>query len=363
LRILAIATNPETGASTRFRVLQWEPYLRAAGFSLTLDAFYSPDAASVLYRPGRYLSKLYYVLAGSLRRAVSLARAARNADILFIHREAFPLGQKILFKRLKSFSGPIVYDYDDAMFLPQRLGRGVLARIENLETPREVMALSAVVFAGNQFLADYARPHAKRVVVLPTCVDAGRFKPAEPAGRRDRCVVGWIGSHSTVKYLKSILPALERVADKHKFELYVVGGSTPLHAEGFPIVQVPWSLQREVVDFQRCDIGIYPLWNDPWTHGKCGFKGIQFMACGVPIVASLVGMNREIVEDGMNGFLASSEEDWVERLGLLLSDQALRQRFGEAGRRTVEERYSLLANAPRLVGSLQDAWNHRRRTA
>ncbi len=362
MRILAIATNSETGASTRFRVVQWGPYLARAGFSLSLDTFFSSAGAEVLYQPGRRLSKLAYVLSGTVRRWVNLARAPRMADLLFIHREAFPLGSKLFFKKLKKFSGPIVYDYDDAMFLPQRQGRGILARLEDLETPKEIMALSDVVLAGNQFLADYARRYASRVVLLPTCIDPEKFRPSDRPRSSDRCVVGWIGSHSTAKYLRSLLPILEQVAGEHRFALYVIGNPTPLCARGLEITQALWALEREVEDFQRCDVGVYPLWDDPWAQGKCGFKAIQFMACGVPVVASAVGVNREIIQDGVNGFLAATEEEWVEKLGRLLSDPRLRVKLGQAGRQTVEERYSLDIHAPTMISVIQEAVGQARGT-
>lgn len=361
MRILAIATNPATAASTRFRVLQWVPHLERAGFSLTLDAFFSPAGAEMLYRPGHRLAKAAYIFAGLVRRSISLARAARTSDFLLIHREAFPLGQRLLFGRLRRFPGAIVYDYDDAMFLPQREGRGLLARLERLDTPREVMRLSRMVLAGNRFLADYAREAGARVVLLPTCIDTEKFRPQPRPKDGDGCVVGWIGSHTTAKYLYGLLPVLERVGAERPFRLRVVGAPWSLRTRALDIAREPWSLEREVEDFATCDIGIYPLWADRWSDGKCGFKAIQFMACGVPVVASAASANRDIIEDGVNGFLAATEHEWAEKLGWLLTDPKLREKLGEAGRRTIEERYSLSVNAPTLLGALDEACRGRER--
>jgi len=185
-------------------------------------------------------------------------------------------------------------------------------------------------------------------------VDTMQFQPWDQKKSSDRCVVGWIGSHSTVKYLRSLLPVLEAVAGKHRFVLYVVGSPTPFRACGLEVAQAPWALEREVQDFQRCDVGVYPLWDDEWSKGKCGFKAIQFMAVGVPVVASAVGVNKDIIQDGVNGFLASSHDEWREKLFLLLKDPQLRQELGMNGRKTVEERYSLDVNAPKLISALQD---------
>src|SRR5262249_29384224 len=122
-----------------------------------------------------------------------------------------------------------------------------------------------------------------------------------------------------------------------------------------PVENIPWSLASEVSLFNTCDVGVYPLTDDEWSKGKCGFKAIEFMACGVPVVAAAVGVNREIIRDGENGFLASSDDEWVGKLTRLLADPALRRRFAEAGRRTVEERYSRRANAPKLAAILRAA--------
>lgn len=355
-RIIALATNPIEGASTRFRIEQWRDCLARAGFAVHLEPFYSSSASRVIYRRRRLLAKGWYLLVGVVRRIRVLLALSKSADMVFVHREAFPFGWPLLFGRLRRFSGTIVYDYDDAMFLPQRRGRGMLEWLERLDTPRRIMAISHLVLAGNPYLAEYARRHSRHVVLLPTSIDTDRFKPAarvERIGRR--MVIGWIGSHSTSKYLDRLVPALERVAAEIDVEFYVVGCSRPLDARTLAIVQQPWSLDREVEDFQRCDVGVYPLWDDDWSRGKSGFKAIQFMACGVPVVASPVGVTMEIIKDGENGFLARAKDEWAEKLTTLLSDPVRRRAVGDAARRTIEARYSIRANAPVLTAALRGA--------
>jgi len=354
-RILAIATHGEAGPSTRFRVLQWEPLLRQWGFSLSLRAFFSAEMTVAFYQPGRLIAKALEIVTGSARRLATLASLSKEADIVLVHREIFPLGQRPLWNVLERFPGPIIYDYDDAMFLPQRAGRGMLGWMERVETPQAVMRLCEVVLAGNQFLADYASAYARRVVVLPTCLDTTRFVPR--SRRLDdprKPVVGWIGSYTASKYLHGLVKVLSTVAKAAPFHLYVVGCDALPPIEGVTIEHAEWNLGREVEDFQRCDIGLYPLWDDAWAKGKCAFKAIQFMACGVPVVASSIGVNRELIEDGVNGFLASTEEEWVERLRRVLVDASLRDRLGRAGRRTIERRYALAVHADTLRQVLRD---------
>ena len=167
-------------------------------------------------------------------------------------------------------------------------------------------------------------------------------------------MVGWIGTPTTATYLKSLGPTLSRLAPQHPYVLRVSGSGQPIEFSGVTTVNERWTLEREVELFNTCDIGVYPLNDDEWAKGKCGFKAIQFMACGVPVVAADVGVNRDIIQDGVNGFLASTEQEWDEKLGRLLADAALRQRIGAAGRKTIEERYSLAVNAPRLASLLRE---------
>jgi glycosyltransferase involved in cell wall biosynthesis len=354
MRILAVATNPETGASTRFRIVQWRRRLEAAGWTLSLDAFFSPRGSRLIYQRGRLGAKAAEVAQGAWRRWRALAAAPRRADLLLVHRELYPLGRGASVR--PRFAGPLVYDYDDAMFLPQREGRGLLRRLEDLDGPRRLMEASDVVLAGNAFLADYARRHARRVVLLPTCIDTERFAPRPvAAGAPARPVVGWIGSHSTTKYLHSLSRVLEAAATRAPFRLYVVGAASPVRAAGLDLHHTDWSLAREAEDFARCDVGIYPLWRDEWSEGKCGFKAIEFMACGVPVVAAAVGANRDIITDGVDGFLASTDDEWVEKLARLVRDPELRRRMGASARRAIEERFSLTAQAPVLLGALREA--------
>ena len=346
IRILAIATHGEAGPSTRFRVLQWEPYLRSWGCSLSVRAFFSAEMTVAFYQPGRLLTKARDIVTGSVRRLATIASLAREADVVLVHREIFPLGQRPLWNVLERFPGPIIYDYDDAMFLPQRAGRGWLGWMERVDTPQAIMRLSEVVIAGNLFLADYARQYARRVVVIPTCIDTARFVPRPHLARHDgKPVVGWIGSYTASKYLHGLIGVLRAVARLRPFHLYVVGCDPVPPIEGVTIEQAEWRLDREIQDFQRCDVGLYPLWDDAWAKGKCAFKAIQSMACGVPVVASAVGANRALIDDGVNGFLASTDTEWVDRLCQLLTDTSLQERLGRAGRQTIDARYALPVHA------------------
>ena len=354
MKILALTTNPIEGASTRYRILAYIPFLEKQGFTVDFHSFFPSKSLATVYSPGKILRKLYYVIQGFQERSSRLK--PHHYDLVLVHRELFPLGLKVFLRRLYKIGVPVVYDYDDAMFLPQRQSRGILGKLENPNSVKEIMAMSNMVVAGNNYLAAYARQYNRNVRVFATTVDTERYRPRNHLNQSDHCTIGWIGSHTTVKYLNSLRSIFEILAKIHSFELKVVGADFSLSVNGFQVRQQGWSLEREIGDFQSCDIGVYPLWDDDWSKGKCGFKAIQFMAVGVPVVASDVGVNKEIIRDGVNGFLATSEREWCDKLLLLIKDPELRRKIGLAGRKTVEERFSLDVNAPKLVRAFQDVF-------
>jgi glycosyltransferase involved in cell wall biosynthesis len=357
VRVLVLSPIPEEGAGCRFRVCQYIPYLEARGFRVTLSPFFTPEFFRIIYQKGRYLRKTY-LFAGQALRRVGLLLRKIDYDLFFIYREAFPIGPPLIELALSRIEGrALVYDFDDAIYLPNVSEANKF--VGPLKWPRKVSRIiraSKAVVVGNEYLAQYARSYNKAVMVIPTCIDTNQFVPREEGGSKGELpVVGWIGSPTTVPYLLSLREVLRRVADSHSFILRVSGAAQEVEFQRPKVVNVPWSLHQEVSLFNTCDIGIYPLWDDAWTRGKCGFKAIQFMACGVPVVASAVGVNRDIIEDGVNGFLASTDVEWEEKLGWLLSDPRLREKLGQAGRRTVEERYSLAVHAPTLISVLNQA--------
>jgi glycosyltransferase involved in cell wall biosynthesis len=361
IRVLALSPIPEEGAGCRFRIAQFIPYLESVGFEVALRPLFTTEFFRLVYKPGHYVHKAVTFAGLSIKRLDSL-RDARQFDVIFIYREIFPIGPAVV-ERLLAARGtpPIVFDFDDAIFLPSVSDANRL--IAALKQPRKVDTIIRVsdhVIAGNSFLADYARRFNPAVTMIPTCVDTTRFVPVVPPASRNggsaarNLVVGWIGSPTTASYVRDLAPVLQRVSQSHAFTFRVSGTGEPVEIPGLPVDNVPWSLAGEIDLFSGCDVGVYPLTDDEWSKGKCGFKAIEFMACGVPVVAAAVGVNREIVQDGVNGFLASTEDEWVDKLGRLLADPQLRRRFAAAGRRTIEERYSLGVNAPKLAATLRE---------
>ncbi len=352
MRVLFLVPHPIEGASSRYRVLQYIPHLEAQGISCTVSSFLSSGFYRIIYQKGRWGKKLGYFLVSTLRRLRDVLRSGRY-DAVFVHLEAFPLGPPLIEWLLSLRHIPVVFDLDDAIFLPQRSGTN--RAVNWLRASQKLPAIlrwSRCVITCNDYLRDYVRQFNPNVYVIPTSVDTHTFVPV-PTRHRQKPVIGWIGSHSTTPYLHSLKQVLRRVADRHAFALKVVGASEPFQVSGVDVIQEPWTLAKDVLHFQDLDVGVYPLPNDPWVLGKTGFKTVQYMAVGVPCVVSRVGRNCEIIEDGVNGFLAGSEDEWVQKLGQLLEDPALRRRLGAAGRKTVEERFSLHRQIPLYLEVLQ----------
>jgi glycosyltransferase involved in cell wall biosynthesis len=364
IKVLALSPIPEEGAGCRFRISQYLPLLESEGVDVTLSTLFTRDFFRLVYRPGRYVEKAAIFLLLSIRHIVSLWRASQY-DVIFLYRELLPIGPAII-ERLLAIRGrpPIVFDFDDAIFLPSVSEANRL--IAALKVPHKVATIvrgSDRVVAGNDYLAGYARQFNSDVVVIPTSVDTERFVPRTDVDRTParQPVIGWIGSPTTSTYLRLLQRVLPRVYALHPFVLRISGADRRIDFDGVPVEAIEWSLEREVELFNTCDIGIYPLPDDDWARGKCGFKAIQFMACGVPVVAAAVGVNRDLIEDGVNGFLASTDDEWVEKLVALLRDASLRRRIAEAGRLTIENEYSVRVNGLRLAATLRDVAARRAR--
>lgn len=361
LRVLALSPIPEEAAGCRFRIAQFVPYLQSVGVEVTLRSLFDADFFNLVYKPGHYVRKTLGFTRLSLKHLGAL-NGLSTFDAIFLYREMFPIGPALV-ERLLAIRRrpPIVFDFDDAIFLPNVSDANRFIRA--LKSPGKVAAIirrSDHVIAGNDYLAAYARRFSRAVTVIPTCVDTEAFVPSVRAcssngsdGSR-AAIVGWIGSPTTAFYVRGLAKVLQRTRQVHPFQLRISGAGQPIEIPGVPIEQPTWSLGEEVRLFNTCDVGIYPLFDDEWSKGKCGFKAIEFMACGVPVVASAVGVNREIIQDGVNGFLASTDDEWVEKLGKLLASPELRRRFGDAGRRTIESRYSLRVQAPMLARTLRE---------
>ena len=352
----------DTVPGQRFRIEQWARRLESEGVRCVFEPFESDRLRQARYAPGSALRKAQEMVQCLGRRTGRLRRFARQPwDAVFLFRELAPVGPPILERMLAQRGIPIVYDFDDAIFLADvsEANRG----FGWLKWPRKIGAIcrmSAHVTVGNRYLEAFARRYTDRVSVIPTTIDTERYRPKPSTEITGRPVIGWSGSLTTVKHLQMALPALRSLRRLIDFRLKVIGGPA-VGFEGLDVEHRPWEAHTELAEIQSFDVGIMPLPDDAWARGKCGLKALQYLAAGVPTVVSPVGVNSEIVTDGVNGFWASTDAEWVDTLHRLLTDAALRAQFAREGRRTVETRYSAVMHAPRLLRILGDVTGHRSR--
>lgn len=353
MRLLAIVPSLyDTSPGQRYRIEQWEPLLRERGVEIDYYSFEDEALHSLIYEAGNLPRKLQLV-SGAFARRARLMRRLREYDAVYIFREAALLGPAI-FERLIHRSGvPMIFDFDDAIFVPYRSpSNGYLSYLKFPAKTRTICRLASHVMAGNPFLADYAREVNDRVTIVPTTIDTEKYKVDEAKRANEPPVIGWSGSHSTVAHLDTLRGGLQRLAKEERFRLRVIG--TPSYElEGVEVEAMAWRAATETADLGVIDIGIMPLPDDRWSKGKCGLKALQYMALGIPTVCSPVGVNVDIIQDGSNGFLAATEDEWVEKLKRLLRSPELRERLGRAGRATVEEQYSAAVQAPRVYQILE----------
>ncbi|WP_431796735.1 glycosyltransferase family 4 protein [Cupriavidus metallidurans] len=354
MKVLLLSRYGVQGASSRMRFYQYLPWLSSAGIECVAAPLITDNALTKKYGSGGYGANR---LLHAYRQRIAALLKRHRFDLVWVEKEALPWlpawCERVLLKGV-----PYVLDFDDAIF--HNYDRHRLALVRGLFGHRidRVMAGARLVVAGNSYLAQRAAAAAAPwVELLPTVVDIERY--AVPDDRllpmRDgKPRIVWIGSPSTARYLDLLAEPLAELAKERPFALRVIGGGN-LSMPGVDVEVQPWSADTEVAAIADCDVGVMPLIDSPWEQGKCAYKLIQYMACGLPTVASPVGANCEVVVEGETGLMAATPDEWVRNLRLLLGNRELRQRLGAAGKKRVEAQYSLQCAAPRLVRMLQKA--------
>ena len=343
----------DTAPGQRFRWEQWIAHLEAKGLSVDLLPFSTPSIGAAR-RNGSALRGAFLFALRYLPWLFEALRAAWRSDLVVVHRNAALTGPPLAEAILAAFRKPLVYDLDDAIYRSPDNGDNFWRRLLRCDWRCGFIgARSALVGVGSPNLGDHMRRFSDNVVLWPTTVDTGRFDLREQPDETAIPVIGWTGSHSTAYYLEMILPALGTLQREVAFDLLVIGAELDLGAHGLTGRCVPWSAGTEVELTRRIDIGLMPLADTEWARGKCAFKAIQYLAFGIPAVASDVGMNRDVVLDGETGYLVEPGGDWAPALRKLLSDPALRRKMGLRGRAHVVENYSAAVVAGKVARDLR----------
>lgn len=353
-RGLVFAKYGSLAASTRQRFVQAIPYLREKGIEIEICPLFDNTHLETFFQKGAHHGLA--VLQAYGRRILDLLRAGKY-DFLWVQYELFPYLPGAIDTVLRFAHKPIILDFDDAIFhqYDQHPNRRIRSLLSDKLVP--LLRCSDLAFCGNHYLEAYIKQYCKHTEIIPTTLDIKTYVPKKkPAGQKP--VLGWIGSPSTWKsHCLPIAKNLIPFVTEKKLSMLVIGAG---HArdEQLPFEFREWSEQREVEDIQQMDIGIMPLPDEPWARGKCGYKLIQYMACGIPVIASPVGVNHEIVEHGVNGFLASTQEEWRAAVQQLLDNPALRQQMGQAGRRKIEKELSIQYYGPYMAQQIQALLSH-----
>ena len=356
LRVLFLTRYGRLGASSRQRCFLYLEALNGAGIDGDVCPFLGDDYVHRLHS-GLTIG-VASILRAYARRLMLLLRAQRY-DLLWIEKEALPwLPAWVELALFKLAGTMMVVDYDDAVFHTYDQHRnGIVRRLLGFKID-SIMSAADLVIVGNSYLGVRAKSAGARAIAeIPTVVDLKCYleRRFAPVCDHEPFTIGWIGSSLTSSYLEILRPALTELASRLPLRIILVGAAEAALA-GLPVERVPWSLETEATELVRFDVGLMPLPDKPWERGKCGYKLIQYMASAIPVVASPVGINCEIVIPGETGFLAETDADWLTSLSRLYHEPKLRQTMGAAGRHRVEANYSLAVTAPRMTDLLQRLW-------
>lgn len=350
-KILIIADHrPNRSPSQRFRFEQYLNSFQQRGYHYKFSYLLSEHDDRIFYTQSNYFRKAFILFKLFLKRLIDLPRAF-NFDILFIQREAFITGSVFFESTWKLMGKKIIFDFDDSIWLLDV--SDVNKKFGWLKNPgkiSKIIQLSDQVIAGNKYLSSFAKKFNTAVTIIPTTINTEEYFPATNKNSSEKLCIGWSGSITTIKHFDQIIPVLHKLKLKYADKIvFKVIGDGNYKNEALGIIGKSWNKTQELDELRSIDIGIMPLPDDDWSKGKCGLKGLQYMALSIPAIMSPVGVNTEIIQDGVNGFLALTDEEWIEKLSLLIESPELRKKLGDAGRKTVVENYSVEANKDKYI--------------
>lgn len=348
-RLLTLSTHT-TSPGHRFRIRTWAPYLVAHGIDTTEFSFCTPALERLLPLPGRFPAKTWQTAKAYVRYPFRVPRL-RSFDAVLVLREALPLGPPLWESWIGRFGKPrLAYDIDDPLFIPDVNPTNSVSRLfRDLGKWKTICQVAAVTICVNEMIAEHVRPFCQRVEVIPNVIDIERYPLKPDHDFRGWPVLGYSGSYSTMRQLLEIEGALETVSREEPFVLHVVGGPAPFTLAKAQVQEKEWTAETEATLLHGFDIGLAPAPDNEWNRYKSFVKVLLYMAVGLPVVASAVGLPLRIIRDGENGFLARTPSDWVERLRLLIRDPDLRRKMGLAARETIERDFDLAKQLPRVL--------------
>ena len=348
LKVLFLTRYPVEGASSRYRVYQYLPYFEALGVQCRVQSFMSPAMYRLSFSSGRSLLKVWETAKAVMRRLAVLVRHGQY-DIVYMQRELLPFGPPLIERWLRWRGATLVFDYDDALFIHKPSRYNPLASLfRSSDKVRQLFGIVHCVIAGNDWLRDEAAKSGVRAVTVEVAEDTVRIQPHAPHNNDQPVTIGWLGSTSTVKYLRLLEPVLQKIHQNYPGVQFRLMGGGDFSMPGVPWCVEPWSLDAELAALKSYDIGLMPLPDEEWAQGKSGGKARTYMAAGVVAVCERVGYNLELIEHGKTGFLCRGESDWYDTIAYLIENSDARQQLATAARGVVQERFSLEGQAGKL---------------
>ena len=352
MEILFLVPYPKGEApSQRFRFEQYITLLQKENYQVKFESFFNYTLWIKIYNPkSNVLDKFLGVIHGFLKR-VKVLFICYQFKFIFIHREVTPFGPPI-FEWILSriFNKKIIYDLDDAIWLKDNSSENRLFTfLKNRNKIHQILKFSYKVSCGNNFLKSYCQQYNSNIILNPTTIDTKYHLPKKQhTSNSYKIIIGWTGTHTTLKYLDLVVPILQELEMEFEFEFMVIANQDPkLKLNNY--IFVPWNKSTEIADLQKIDIGVMPLYNSEWEMGKCGFKALQFMALEIPVLVSPVGVNNTVVNHGVSGFHCDVDSDWKKFLVELISSSEKRIKMGKIGRKYVIKNYSVDSNVDNFL--------------
>lgn len=353
-KILVICPYPQgQSPSQRLKYEQYFSDWEKNGFDITVSPFFSDKMYSILYKKGNSFKKIFWVLKAYGKRVAEIFRV-KNYDLVYIHLWVTPFGLPLMERLFLKSNPKVVYDIDDAIFMKsQSLANRSADFIRGRSKPFFLMKNAKHVITCTPFLTEVANSYNNQVTDISSTINTQTYQPVNAYTNDRKLILGWSGSHSTSQFLYLLKDVLLELQKKRSFKLLVMGDPS-FKIDGLDMEAIPWTEEAEVPTLQQFDIGLYPLpLNSDWVLGKSGLKALQYMAVGVPVIATGIGANYRIMEDGKTGFLVKTPEEWIEKIELLMDNPDLRKSIGEKSRINVVKNYSIDATAPIYLNIIQ----------
>jgi glycosyltransferase involved in cell wall biosynthesis len=344
-KILIVCPYPEGVApSQRLKFEQYYEYIKAENYDIQVESFQSLNLWNSAYNSNRTLIKIFWTLIGYIKRTLLIFKL-RRYDLVYIHLWVTPFGMPFYEYIYSKISKKVIFDIDDLVFLENSSpANSWISKFKGKKKPLYLIKNSNHIITCTPFLNNFCKKCNNNTTEISSTINTKKYEIIKNKKNENKIIIGWSGSHSTVKYLEIISGVLKKISRDYSVKL-VVMGSKNFKINDVEFEAIDWKENIEISTIQKFDIGLYPLPDELWVHGKSGLKALQYMACGVPTIAANVGEAiNKIIQHGENGFLANTEDDWLNYLSMLIENPDLRKKLGENARKTVEEKYSVEAN-------------------